>query len=151
MHIVREGEPIQNLILISITCIAAGMDLIHFKVKNWLIIIGALTGILLQMISSGLEGVVISMAGITVPIICLGIFFLLHLFGAGDIKLFCVIGSFLGPIKVLYCIGAAILIGGVFGAIKLVFYEKEKDANEVKIRFAIPIFLSLLLYQGGVY
>lgn len=139
----------QNYMLSGIAFIAAIMDFVSFRVKNWLVAAGILLGIVVQICQGGLSGLLASLAGIVLPIICLGVFFLFHLFGAGDIKLFCAIGSFIGPEKIIYCMGAAILIGGVFGAVKLLLYDR--DTEKVTIRFAIPIFLSVLLYQGGAY
>lgn len=139
----------QNYMLSGIAFIAAMMDFMSFRVKNWLIAIGVFLGVTVQIYQEGMSGLLASLAGIVLPIICLGIFFLFHLFGAGDIKLLCAIGSFIGPEKIIYCMGAAILIGGAFGAVKLLLYDR--DTERVTIRFAIPIFLSVLLYQGGAY
>ncbi len=125
------------------------MDFVSSRIKNWLIGAGILVGLSFGIFGGGLQGFLTGLAGIVVPIICLGIFFALHLLGAGDIKLLCVIGSFIGPIKILYCMGTAILLGGVIGAIKLLICKGEE--GRTTIRFAIPVLFSVLLQQGGFY
>ncbi len=128
---------------------AAIMDFTSGQIKNWLIGAGILIGLFFGVSEGGLQDFLFGLAGIAAPIICLGIFFILRLLGAGDIKLLCVIGSFIGPLKILYCMGAAILLGGIIGAIKLLLCKGEEDRTT--IRFAIPILFSVLLQQGGFY
>ncbi|MFT3982660.1 MAG: prepilin peptidase [Lachnospiraceae bacterium] len=137
------------ILLVGIAFMAAVMDLEYCQVKNWLITAGLLIGLAFQVSDSGAQGLLIGLAGIAVPVICLGIFFSSHLLGAGDIKLFCVIGSFIGPMKLLYCIGAAFLLGGVMAALKLLICDKKE--GRISIRFAVPILFSVLLQQGGIY
>lgn len=139
----------QNYVLFGVSFLAALMDFISFQVKNWLIVVGTISGLVFCTYQEGMGGFITSLAGAVLPLLCLWVFFLAHLLGAGDIKLLCAIGSFLGPEKILYCMGAAILIGGLFSAARLLLYDREERKNT--IRFAIPIFLSVVLYQGGFY
>lgn len=139
----------KTILLVGIALVAAVMDLVCCQVKNWLIVAGILIGLSFQVYDGGIQDLLIGLAGIAAPVVCLGIFFTLRLLGAGDIKLFCVIGSFIGPIKLLYCMGAAVLLGGVIGALKLLICDGE--GKPVTIRFAVPILFSVLLQQGGLY
>ncbi|HOO29099.1 MAG TPA: prepilin peptidase [Lachnospiraceae bacterium] len=139
----------QNVVLFGFAVIAAAMDLSFRKVKNWLIMAGFLAGMFFQIHGSGIQGLTAGLLGAAVPLICLGVFFVLRLLGAGDLKLLSVIGCFMGPDKILYCIGAAILAGGAIGIVKLLFCKKKGE--KTTICFAVPVLISVLLYQGGVY
>lgn len=54
--------------------------------------------------------------GFLTPLLILGWLFIFRMLGPGDIKLFCVIGTILGPDKILACIAISILIGAVISA-----------------------------------
>lgn len=61
--------------------------------------------------------------GSILPILLLGILFLFRVLGAGDIKLFSVIGGFFGPQFVLRTIVTAFFIGAVLSVIQLIRYQ----------------------------
>ena len=96
--------------------------------------------------------------------------------GAGDIKLLSVIGSMIGPTKILNCISYSFLIGAVISAALMIssgivcqrilyllhyisaYFKTGKREPYYKsgmplenFHFTVPIFLSALLYAGGVY
>ena len=106
----------------------------------------------------------------------LGILFIFRMLGAGDIKLLSVIGSMIGPTKILNCISYSFLIGAVISAALMissgivcqrilyllhyisVYFKTGKREPYYKsgmplenFHFTVPIFLSALLYAGGVY
>ncbi|NLG03857.1 MAG: hypothetical protein GX567_08545 [Clostridia bacterium] len=89
------------LCLLVYVSAAVIMDLQSYKVSNRLIIAGLLTGCILQMMKGGWSGLVFCMSGVLLPLIILWPVFLLHILGAGDVKLFSVIGSMMGPRFVL--------------------------------------------------
>lgn len=99
-----------------------------------------------------------------------------RMLGAGDIKLLSVIGSMIGPTKILNCISYSFLIGAVISAALMissgivcqrilyllhyisVYFKTGKREPYYKsgmplenFHFTVPIFLSALLYAGGVY
>ena len=114
--------------------------------------------------------------GFLTPLLILGWLFIFRMLGPGDIKLFCVIGTILGPDKILACIAISIMIGAVISASILIsngiicqrflylfrYITKFLETGERKpyyksgmplenFHFTVPIFLSALLYAGGVY
>ncbi len=123
------------------------MDFISYKVSNYLI----LTGIILGSVIShrqGMPGLMQSLAGLCIPLLSLFVFYRYRFFGAGDLKLFSMIGCFTGPKEIMYIIAAALAIGAVIGVAKiLVINEGEEPC---RIRFAIPTFLSVVLYCLGI-
>jgi prepilin peptidase CpaA len=102
--------------------------------------------------------------------------FFFRMLGAGDIKLFCALGGLMGPGIIWKCMLVSFLLGAIlslailtacrgFGCrFRYLFsYLRElpqssaakpycqKGMSFEKIHFAVPVFLSVMLYVGGVY
>ena len=97
--------------------IAIIYDWKYYRIPNWLIGIGLAGGFCYQIFVNGSRGV---LSFLTAAFVCFLIMFpfsMLRMFGAGDVKLLMVIGSFFGvsfTIKYLvaaFIIGAAISLG----------------------------------------
>lgn len=56
------------------------------------------------------------LGGAAVPLLLLGWLFILRMIGAGDIKLLCMAGSFLGPRRAASCVLFSLLFGGAVSA-----------------------------------
>lgn len=161
------------LVLLSVAVIAVILDFATGKVSNKLILIGLLLGLCLRFYQGGLNQVGNYLLGITVPFLALIVVFLIGGIGAGDIKLFSVIGGFVGAKDVLVCIVAAIFIGAVISIIKILmnknffvcfshiiqffsgFYQTQKiqvfkKEKSNTIHFTLPILISVLLSLGGI-
>lgn len=152
--------------------IAVIMDFATGKVSNRLIVVGLIVGLVLQIVFGGKENIDNAFIGAIVPIIVLILVFIIGGIGAGDIKLFSVIGVFLGPRGVFICIIVAIVIGAIISLGKILMnrnfyiyfsnlfnyvstlnqtnkiqlYKREKYNT---IHFTLPILLSVLIYMGG--
>jgi prepilin peptidase CpaA len=106
-----------------------------------------------------------SLAGIAIPVILLFWLYTLRVLGAGDIKLFCAIGSFVG-VEIWKIICLSMIFGAVWGFVMVVrrIYRCAKAGNGMgiltekltKICFSVPIALGLLVYifrevlSGGI-
>lgn len=95
------------------------MDFKEYKVKNELILFGFITAFLYQIFCFGLQGFISYGIGIIVPILILFLLFLLHMLGAGDIKLFSVIGSFFGVEAILSCMYYSFMVGAILSILLL--------------------------------
>ena len=98
-----------------------------------------------------------------------------RMMGAGDMKLWAVVGGFLGPQRAVYCMIASLFVGAVLSIfvllkrrnlkIRLLYfcsyiqkqqngvwepYLNEKD-QDGRFHFAIAILGGILLCAGGVY
>jgi prepilin peptidase CpaA len=148
------------------------MDFTTGKVKNIWILIGLIVGILLQIVVEK-KSIIEICAGAIVPFLILIGVFAIGGIGAGDVKLFSVIGVFIGVKGVFYCIIVSLVLGAIFSLGKILIhrksfnyfhnfcqylssfyqtkkiqlYQKEK-ANT--IHFTLPIFISVVIYMGGV-
>lgn len=84
------------IMLFIISAVSAYTDLKYGVIKNRVVLVGVLGGLILGFINNGLEGVIKSLFGIVIPFIILFILFAIGGLGAGDIKLICALGSLMG-------------------------------------------------------
>jgi len=99
-------------------------DLISYKISNHLILSGIIIGLVVNLYEVGWTGVVIWLCGVMAPIILLSPLFLFKVLGAGDIKLFSVVGSFYGVIFALKSIMVALIIAAILSVIHLIKYKQ---------------------------
>lgn len=128
--------------------IATATDLHTGKVSNRLICLGISTGILFQMWEFGMEGLVRSAVQIFFPVIVLFLLFLMRALGAGDIKLFSMIGS-IWNLKVLcYCMIFSFLTGAVISLMKLLY---QRNLLTRLIYFCQYVQISMAQKRLGIY
>ena len=162
---------LKNLTLFLLLAVAVWMDVQKGKVSNRLIVFGIGLGFMFQITTYGAQGVLLFLKNITLPVILFYLLFLMHALGAGDIKLFSMIGSFLSCKGLYHCIGYAFLIGAVWSLYRLLRKKKlqknlvaflcyakgviqrkqitcygESRENQETIWFSVPILLGYLCY-----
>lgn len=163
---------IGRITVVLITGLAMMDDLYRGKISNGFIVSGLILGILYQIFANGILGGVIWLGGTLFPIVILSGLYFFRMIGAGDIKLLAVAGSFVGPVRVWYCLvwslifGAVIVLGILykkqnflerikfFGAYMNSCMKKKQwvpylpQVNEDgKFCFSIPIFLAVVLQE----
>ena len=82
---------------VVISAVAVWMDLRDASVDNGWILFSFIMGLVIQVMEKGPKGGIIFLTGAAVPVILLGILFVLRMLGAGDIKLLCALGGIMGP------------------------------------------------------
>ena len=127
-----------------------------------------------QVVQYKAAGIVLFLGGSLLPLLLLGVLFYFRMLGAGDIKLFCVVGGFLGAMDLLKCMLAAVVFGAVWSSWILwkrhlwterfgyfmqytATYAKERHWKSYldgvgtagRICFSLPILASVLCYMGG--
>lgn len=102
-------------ILIAFVLVAAAIDVRSHRIPNWLVVAGALTGVLYQALSPYDRGVLAALGGLAVGFVALLPLYLMRAMGAGDVKLMAMVGSFLGPIDSFYTVLLTLAAGGVLG------------------------------------
>ncbi len=103
-------------------------DIKLYKIKNFIIFPFILIGIVSNCIEVGLvNGLIQALLGIIVPFLCLIILFAAKMLGAGDIKLFCAIGSIMGYKFVVLNMIISFLFGGVLGIIFMLLRKNVKE------------------------
>ena len=161
-------------VLLHLTAIGTAADLIGGKIPNGLIAAGLLCGAAGQAISSRGGGTCLLACGRGASGPAFRGPVLARMIGAGDVKLLCVIGGFLGPVPCFFCMLRAILFGGIISAflvvkrhnlfVRLFYfrtyitqllktgqwspYRRENDGDG-QFCFSVPILLGLLTMLGG--
>ncbi len=137
-------------ILTGILSMAAVWDLFYAKVPNVLIAAGYMTA-LFHVIMQGGSNLPDCFFGMMLPYLTGFVFFAIGSLGAGDLKLWSVVGAFLGVRAVLHCIGIAIVLGAVEGGVKLLIIagRERRYPRGTTIRFALPILCGTLIFLLG--
>lgn len=163
-------------IAVLYTTIAVCMDLNREKIDNPWIVFGWFVGFFYQLWKRGLKGTGIFLLGALVPVVILYLLFVFRMIGAGDIKLFSVLGGFMGPAAVAVCIGISFLFGAALSLAVLIlcgnlksrlryfagYFNRLITTKEIipylrkgrrmeNIHFSVPILMSVLLFAGGFY
>lgn len=133
---------IKYITLIEILIFAAWSDIRIKKVSNILILFAFGLGLYFQIYEHNIPGLYYFLKDAMFPIVVLYLLFLLHALGAGDIKLFSVISSFLGVRVVSKCIIISIFIGGIFSLCKVIKNHKHYDKN------LVLNFIKRMYYSG---
>ena len=164
------------MLLLTIAGVSVIMDLYSMKVKNNWILCSLLAGAGSCFWKSGFAGLIRFVPGVLVPLAILGWMFYFRMLGSGDIKVFCALGGIMGPAKILWCIWFSFLCGAGISLAVLICYTGIRKrmsylaaylaecirtgrpkpyyqtGNTLEnIHFTVPIFMSVMLYTGGLY
>lgn len=97
-------------ILALLFCLeSVDMDLRTAKIDNEWILSGVVMAFLYQMVSPDPR----RLPGIIIPFLALFPFYWFRMIGAGDIKLLCVLGMFMGPRKIVLCMMWTFVLAGI--------------------------------------
>ena len=165
----------QCFFLIPIGLFAVFFDLRKGKIPNELIVIGLILGCCFQIRQAKAVGLLLFLGGACIPVVLGAGIYYFRMMGAGDMKLWAVVGGFLGPQRAVYCMIASLFVGAVLSIFVLLKrrnlktrllyfcsyiqrqqngdwepYLNEKD-QDGRFHFAIAILGGILLCAGGVY
>ncbi len=106
---------IRLVLAVAFVVVAAVFDVRNHRIPNWLVLLGAVTCIVGQMIQPALLGFGIAGAlkGIAVGFALLLPLYLVRATGAGDVKLMAMVGAYLGPWGVASAVLLSFIAGGV--------------------------------------
>lgn len=154
------------LLLYIFLSLAVIQDITCLKVSNRLILTGFISSFLFHLVGAGVEEILGFFVNITLPVIFLYLLYLLRILGAGDIKLFSLVGSFINLKELVLCIICSFVWGALLSIIKMLyegnfleriqcgmvyifqlaqgnFEEYEKRDVENLVPFTIAIFLGI--------
>lgn len=165
------------IILICVLMIAAFVDILCYRIPNVWIVFGMSIG-LVQTVA---EGNWLLLGYTLIQLILIFIvfypFYLMKGLGAGDVKLFLMLGCYMRGDSYLYCLLVAMVIAGGWAMFKMLWqkesrericyfgryckkviltgvfdeYEINKRNQKGVIRLAPPVLCSVLLWFGGQY
>ena len=132
--------------LIAILTVAAMCDLVYAKIPNNIILTGLIISLICSVCINGLDGTGECFAGMCLSLLAGIVVYAFGVLGAGDIKLICVVGAFLGVRGVLGSIWYAFLISIAEGGLKYLFIVRWRwyPNEKMTIRFALPLLLGTL-------
>jgi prepilin peptidase CpaA len=113
---------VSDLALLLLVVTAVVLDFLCFKISNRLIVAGYFLAFAFRFAQGGVQEMMIALWNISFPVIILYLFYRMRAIGAGDVKLFSMIGGFLNFKETVYCIVFSFAIGAVFSLGKLLYY-----------------------------
>ncbi len=111
---------IPYIVLSCFLFVAMVNDLISYRVSNKLIVLGLIFAIMLQVSKYQAWGILYFLLGAMVPVLILFLLFLGNVLGAGDIKLFAVVGGSLGITIGIHCIWYSFVAGAILAIFLLI-------------------------------
>lgn len=130
---------IKHCILLFFLAEAVRQDQKGRRISNRLILTGTGCGILLRILTDGFGRAGVIAADLFLPVGLLFILYLFRVLGAGDLKLFSMISSFIGMKECFFVIYYAFLAGALLGLIAIL---KRRKWGLTKSGFAAEILLA---------
>ena len=110
-----------EVVLCTILVVAVVQDFMYTKISNRLILVGLILSLAFGIILGGMSRIPYILLNISFPVVVLYLLYLLGVLGAGDIKLFSVIGGFTNFTMLTHCMLAAFFAGGVIAVVKMLW------------------------------
>jgi len=130
----------QVLFAYVLVLIAVGMDVKNMRISNRLILIGLGISFIRRLCCEGILGVFTGIFLISFPVVLLYLLFLAGALGAGDIKLFSLIGGFVNFKELIWCIVYAFAFAAVFSILKMLYYHIFFSSMERAWRYVQGVF-----------
>ena len=132
-----------SLLLLSL---AAAMDFKEGKIRNRLILTGLAAGLFFQIAEAGWKGAGVFLRNVSIPVILCYLLFLMHALGAGDIKLFSVIGGIWDLHMLMLTIMVSFLVAAMMSLWKMLVHRNlisrlcifRKYLHQVIVTFQLP-------------
>lgn len=140
------------LILLGFLFCAVYTDMTQTRIRNRLIAFGLFIGLVFRLWQEGSIGVFIYVVNIFIPVILLFLLFQIRALGAGDIKLFSMLGAFISTEQLLKVMVLAFCIGALMGICKIVYqfiFQRLELGKLTQIHFSPAILIAYILIVGG--
>ena len=122
-------------------------DLTQTRISNRLILCGILFGFLYRSVTEGSMGVFFFFVNVSIPVILLNLLFQMRALGAGDIKLFSMLGGFLSTGQMLRMMAMSFLVCAILGILKIGYqftFKQMKPGKQTQIHFSPAILIAYL-------
>jgi prepilin peptidase CpaA len=147
--LVALGTSPRSASLLALLLVAAAVDLRTYKIPNWLTGAGLLLGLVCSTVLatppySGLLG---GLGGIVTAMLVLLPLYAIRVLGAGDVKLMCAIGAFLGALGTLQAILFTFIAGGI---VAVVFALSRGELQRMVANVKNTVQFMVFAVMGGV-
>ncbi|MCT4597599.1 MAG: prepilin peptidase [Vallitalea sp.] len=115
---------IKYILIILLLTISLYTDTKTYKIKNNVVLLFLLLGLIINYVYLGVNGIQIWFIGFIVPIIILFILFVVSMIGAGDIKLISAIGGILGIEFLINSSKYIIIVAALIAIIKMIRHKQ---------------------------
>jgi len=122
-------------------------DLSTYKIPNQLMLAGGLLGMGLQFYRNSLQGLAAWLCGTVGIMVIFYILFYLSMIGAGDIKLFGIMGGFLGIKDALILVAVTFLIAAF---IAIILFIKRRNIQD-RLKYFIHYIQKISVYGNFQY
>jgi prepilin peptidase CpaA len=138
----------QLTIAFVVVAVALYFDLKYRRVPNWLVGVGLCSSLLLALVINPSGGLVFGLLGIVVALLIFLPPYLLKYMGAGDAKLFCVIGMCIGPANTIMValytsIAGGFIIACVYGLNKASKHFGRSPFESLLVKGNFPYVLAI--------
>ncbi len=147
MSIAFEGalwSRVETLTLFAVLAAACVTDLRTRRIPNALVLTGLVAGVSFALIDGGLRGMMSAMGGVVTGLCIWMPFWLLHMMGGGDVKLFAAGAAWLGPGG---AVEAAMLAGLCGGVLSLLYVLQRHGVTHTLSRLAFGLHHPQLLRE----
>lgn len=131
-------------ILTLLLLLAAWQDIRQYRIKNALVITGALLGVLLHTLLPTNLSFFDALLGWLMGLLVLLPLYLLRAMGAGDVKLMAMVGAFLGPEATLTTLLYVLVTGGVL-SVCIALLRSKLGQLFLSVRILISEFMTNLM------
>lgn len=114
-------------LLLPVLFVAVLWDFYKGKIPNILILSAAVAGVIHLNCNYGMEAVLFHIPGILLPLILLFPLYKIGTLGAGDIKLFSLLGIYFSFMETVVCIFTAFIIGAMISFIALLWRRNLRE------------------------
>ena len=139
MKQISELDEVTWQFLLFLLMAAVCCDWKDYRIPNWLIFAGYGIGFFYQSVFYGWRGCLLWFLGVTVPILILFPCFYCRMLGAGDIKLFSVLGGVSGVFSIIDVMVVSVFFGGLLSVLFIVRY---KNLN-IRLRYLLTYFSNM--------
>lgn len=134
-------------ILICVLLMVSFVDILCYRIPNLWIGVGMAAGLIITAIQGGIPAVLQSLVQAVFIFIVCWPFYSVKGLGAGDVKLFMMLGCYMQGARLFYCLFLSFLIAGAWAVIKMIFCHEGRKSV---IRLSVPVLCSTLLFIGGL-
>jgi prepilin peptidase CpaA len=161
------------LTLYAILIVAVVQDLKYMRISNRLIVVGLMLSVAFGIFLGGMPRLTDILLNISFPVVVLYLLYLLGVLGAGDIKLFSVVGGFTNFKTLTSCMLTAFVVAAALSVGKMLYnrnlgvslfkgqlfvkevlqgnissYRKTRAEERNLIHFSVAILVGLVLVRG---
>jgi prepilin peptidase CpaA len=145
------------ILLAGLLLLAVYHDVRSRRIPNRLVLTGALAGLLLNAMlpagagllsaTPGALGFWPALGGLALGLALLLPMYALKALGAGDVKLMAMVGAFVGPQSVFFCLLASLLAGGVLALAVAAFHGTLRQVGSNSYHMALNSFMRAIAAQ----